>query len=161
MGIPYIVIIPDGKKCKPVDGDGSFTAGCCLKAALFSVTCIKPGCIRTISTEYVVNGSQEALMSVHVIIDIKVLNADMYDEYIRKVPPIIKKFGGRYLSRGGEITVLEGNWHPERIILLEFDNAGQVNTWINSSEYAEVASLRENSTMANAIMLESDVLPEA
>ena len=98
-------------------------------------------------------------MSVHVIIDIKVLNKNMYSEYIKKVPPIIKKFGGRYLARGGKITTISGTWHPERVILLEFDNAEQVNNWLTSREYTEVATLRENSTVTNAILIESGPIP--
>jgi uncharacterized protein (DUF1330 family) len=98
-------------------------------------------------------------MSVHVIIDIKVINKDMYGQYVQKVPPIVKKFGGRYLARGGKTTTLSGVWHPERVILLEFDNAEQVNNWFTSREYAEVAHLREDSTITNAIMIESGVLP--
>ena len=98
-------------------------------------------------------------MSVHVLIDIKIINRDMYMEYVKKVPPIVKKFGGRYLARGENITILSGTWHPERIILLEFDNSEQVNNWFKSREYAEIASLRENSTITNAIMIESGILP--
>ena len=98
-------------------------------------------------------------MAVHVIIDIKVLNKDMYGEYIQKVPPTVKKFGGRYLARGGKITTLSGGWHPERVILLEFDNAEQVTNWLTSREYAEVAPLREKSTVTNTILIESDPLP--
>jgi uncharacterized protein (DUF1330 family) len=98
-------------------------------------------------------------MTVHVIIDIKVKNEDMYGEYIRKVPPIVKKFGGRYLVRGGKITTLSGTWRPERVIILEFDNAEQVHEWLTSREYAEVATLRESSTVSNAVMIESGDLP--
>ena len=49
----------------------------------------------------------------------------------------------RYLARGGKITTISGTWCPERVILLEFDNTEQVHNWLTSSEYAEVASLRE------------------
>ncbi len=98
-------------------------------------------------------------MPVHVIIDIEILNRDLYMEYVKKVPPIVKKFGGRYIARGEKITTLSGNWHPERIILLEFDNSEQVNNWFKSQEYAEVAHLREDSTITNAILLESGLLP--
>ena len=98
-------------------------------------------------------------MSVHVIIDIKVLNKEMYGEYVKKVPQIVKKFGGRYLVRGGKITTISGTWHPERVILLEFDNAAQVHNWLTSREYAEVAALRENSAISNAIIIEAGVLP--
>ena len=98
-------------------------------------------------------------MTVHVIIDIKVLNKSMYEEYIRKVPTIVKSFGGRYIVRGGKITTISGNWSPERVILLEFDNAEQVHRWLNSPEYKNVAPLRENATITNAIMIESGALP--
>jgi uncharacterized protein (DUF1330 family) len=98
-------------------------------------------------------------MSVHVLIDIKVKNPDMYGEYVRKVPPIVKKFGGRYLVRGGKITTISGDWHPERVIVLEFDSSEQVRKWLDSPEYAEVAHLRENATITNAIMIEGSVLP--
>jgi uncharacterized protein (DUF1330 family) len=100
-------------------------------------------------------------MSVQVIIDIKVVDQEMYSEYIEKVPPIVRKFGGRYLARGGKITTLFGTWHPERMILLEFDNVSQVKTWLSSPEYARVACLREGSTLTNAIMIESGELPQA
>ncbi len=98
-------------------------------------------------------------MSVHVIIDIKPFNKDLYAEYVRKVPSIIQKYGGRYLARGNKITTIEGVWHPERIIILEFDSARQVNDWLNSPEYAEIVALRENSTIANSIMIEGGELP--
>lgn len=92
-------------------------------------------------------------MSAYVIIDIKVLDTDSYSDYVRKVPPIIEKYGGRYLVRGGEITTLSGGWHPERVILLEFDSAEQVNNWLTSPEYAEITSLREKSTESKAILI--------
>ncbi|MBI4285718.1 MAG: DUF1330 domain-containing protein [Chloroflexi bacterium] len=94
-------------------------------------------------------------MPVHVIIDIKVLDEDMYGEYVKKVPPIVKKFGGRYLARGRRITTIFGSWHPERMILLEFDSMEQVNNWLNSREYALGSPLRENSTVTSAILIES------
>jgi uncharacterized protein (DUF1330 family) len=99
------------------------------------------------------------IMSVHVIIDIKIIDRDMYMEYVSQVPPIVKKFGGRYIARGENITTLSGTWHPERMIILEFDNAEQVHDWFTSPEYAEVAHLRENATITNAVIIENNKLP--
>jgi len=98
-------------------------------------------------------------VSVHVIVDIKVINKDLYAQYVQKVPTLVKKFGGRYLVRGGKITTISGTWQPERIIVIEFDNTEQVNKWLKSPEYAEVSPLRENSTHSNVIMIENGVLP--
>ena len=93
-------------------------------------------------------------MAVYVVIEIKVLNEDIYAEYMAKVPAIVEKYGGRYLARGGEITVLSGDWHPERMILLEFDSMERVHKWLASPEYASIAPLRTSSTFGRAFVIE-------
>jgi uncharacterized protein (DUF1330 family) len=98
-------------------------------------------------------------MSAYVIIEIKVLNQTVYDEYINKVPSIVKKYGGHYLARGGQIIPLSGDWHPERVILLEFDSFEQIQKWLASPEYAEIAPLRMQSTIGRAIVIESGSTP--
>ncbi len=98
-------------------------------------------------------------MTVHIVLDVKVLDKDTYAEYVRIVPPMVKKFGGRYLARGGKITPLEGSWRPERVVVLEFDSAEQFHKFFNSPEYLQVAPLRRTSTISNMIMIETAVLP--
>jgi uncharacterized protein (DUF1330 family) len=93
-------------------------------------------------------------MAVYVIIEIKILNKSMYDEYIAKVPAIVNKYGGQYLARGEQITELSGDWHPERIILLKFDSREQIRKWLTSPDYAEIAPLRTGSTISKAIAVE-------
>lgn len=93
-------------------------------------------------------------MPVYVVIEINVLNEEMYSLYIDKVAPIVKNYGGRYLVRGGQITPLGGGWCPERMILLEFESKERVRDWLQSPEYAEIAPLRENATESRAVILE-------
>lgn len=96
-------------------------------------------------------------MAVYVIIDISVrqqaAKAD-YAQYIEKVRPIVEKYGGRYLVRGGKITPVAGDWKPERVILIEFPSSDHVAQWWNSPEYKAIAGLREQSTLAKAILVE-------
>ena len=42
-------------------------------------------------------------MSVYIIADIKVKDQSAYSELQKLVPPILKKYGGRYMVHGGEI----------------------------------------------------------
>jgi uncharacterized protein (DUF1330 family) len=96
-------------------------------------------------------------MSVYVIIDIAVReqgNKTDYSKYIEKVRPMVERHGGRYLARGGKITPVTGGWNPERIILIEFPSARNVEQWWNSPEYKAIAGLRENATQARAIIVE-------
>jgi uncharacterized protein (DUF1330 family) len=65
-------------------------------------------------------------MAADVIADIAVADPDAYEEYRRQVPAVIEKYGGRYLVRGGASEVFEGDWQPNRLILLEFPDTAVV-----------------------------------
>ncbi len=95
-------------------------------------------------------------MPVYFMVEIKIKNdgKENYAKYIEKVRPIVEKYKGKYLSRGGKITPVFGNWEPERIILIEFPSAEDVERWLDSAEYKEIAALRRNSTITKAVMLE-------
>lgn len=93
-------------------------------------------------------------MAVYAIIEISINNQDMYEEYVKRVKPIIEKHQGRYLVRGGNITPLFGNWHPERIVVIEFPSHENVKECFNSDEYKKVAGYRENSTTTKSIIVE-------
>lgn len=96
-------------------------------------------------------------MAVYLIIDIAVrenaATAD-YAQYVEKVGPIVEEYGGRYLSRGGAITSVAGDWKPERLILIEFPSSDHAMRWWNSPEYRAIVALREGSTSARAIIAE-------
>ena len=59
-------------------------------------------------------------MSVYVIVDISIHDAAIYERYKLLAPATLAIYGGKYLVRGGETTVLEGTWDPTRLVILEF-----------------------------------------
>ncbi len=60
-------------------------------------------------------------MAVYMIVEAKgVKDKEGYSEYIRKVPQTIEKYGGKYLARGGRVSVVSGDWNPQRLIIVEF-----------------------------------------
>jgi uncharacterized protein (DUF1330 family) len=73
---------------------------------------------------------------------------------MEKVPATVRKYGGRYVVRGGAVTPLTGDWRPERIIVLEFPSAEQMQRWNLSPEYLGLAPLRVRSTKTRAIAVE-------
>ena len=44
----------------------------------------------------------------YVIAQLRVTNPENYKEYIEKVNPIVKKFGGEFLVRAGEFQIFDG-----------------------------------------------------
>jgi uncharacterized protein (DUF1330 family) len=94
-------------------------------------------------------------LSVYIVIESSVKDAQKYGQYISQVPGIVAKYGGRYLVRGGKVTSLLGcRWRPERMIVLEFPSEECVREWLYSPEYQAIAPLREEGAEIRAVLLE-------
>ena len=65
-------------------------------------------------------------MAAYLITEIEVTDPKGYEEYRARVGKSLEQFGARFLVRGGEIDVLEGNWpvgeHP---LLWDGETAGR------------------------------------
>lgn len=91
-------------------------------------------------------------MSVYMIIDSKIKDAEKYNQYIEQVSPIVTKYGGRYHVRDGEIRSV-GTWKPERIIIIEFPTESHIQDWLTSPEYQKISPLREQGAETQAIFV--------
>lgn len=93
-------------------------------------------------------------MSAYVIVEITVTDPKQYEEYKRLAPPTIASHGGRYVVRGGPVDVLEGDWTPKRLVVLEFDSADRARAWWNSEEYREPKAMRQRSAETRMVLVE-------
>ena len=99
-------------------------------------------------------------MPAYVVVHVKVKNPDRYEDYKKLAPVSIRQYGGRYLTRGGATEVLEGNWIPERLVILEFPTMERAKDWWNSSEYSGPKALRHATAESTMVLLEGlDVQP--
>jgi uncharacterized protein (DUF1330 family) len=89
-----------------------------------------------------------------LIANIEVLDPAMYEDYKRGVEPTIAAFGGRYLARGGKVHQLEGQWSPNRFVVVEFPSAAQANAWWHSREYAAPKAIREKCAKTDMFIVE-------
>ncbi len=93
-------------------------------------------------------------MSAYFIVDLEVTDPVGIEEYRKQVPATIAKYGGRYLVRGGKHETLEGDWHPRRVILLEFPSVEQAKRWYDCEEYRGPKALRFKTARTNLILVE-------
>ena len=93
-------------------------------------------------------------MSAYFIIQINVTHPENYKDYIIKVTPIVKKFGGEYIIRGGKSEKVEGNWPYERTVVLKFPSYDMVKKWHDSEEYKPIRKIREDNSECNAIIID-------
>ena len=95
-------------------------------------------------------------MAAYVMIDrLAVTDPETFSAYHDIAPPSVTTHGGRYvLPHGTEIEALEGNWRPNRIVLIEFDTADLAKQWWDSSEYAQARAVHRQTTISNIILVD-------
>ena len=60
-------------------------------------------------------------MSAYLVVDTKISNPEVYEEYKKLAKPIAEKFGGVYRVRGGAMDIRQTElWTPTRIVIIEF-----------------------------------------
>ena len=90
----------------------------------------------------------------YVIAQLKVTNPENYKEYVEKVTPIVKKFGGKFLVRAGEFQIFDGETEFPRIIVLKFPSYERALEWYNSKEYQPIKKIRLVNANTNGIIIQ-------
>jgi uncharacterized protein (DUF1330 family) len=93
-------------------------------------------------------------MAAYVIVETDITDPEQYEQYKAASPAAIAAGGGRFLVRGGELTTLEGDWHPSRLVLLEFADLQAAQRWYESEVYQETRKLRAGAARFRAVAVQ-------
>jgi uncharacterized protein (DUF1330 family) len=93
-------------------------------------------------------------MKAYVIAAETINDSAMFDLYRKQVPATIAPFGGQFVVRGANLTVLEGEWPHSRLVIIEFPSRTAAQDWYKSAEYQKIISLRLKSTVGNLIVVD-------
>lgn len=93
-------------------------------------------------------------MPAYLITEIEVSDPVGYEEYRARVGKTLEQYGAKFVVRGGEIEVLEGDWQPKRMVMCVFDSVDKARAWYHSKEYQEVKKYREHNARMNMVVVE-------
>ena len=93
-------------------------------------------------------------MPAYMFANVEVTDAAGYEQYRQQVSATIEAYGGRYLVRGGATEVLEGDWVPKRMVILEFADMAQLKAWYHSPEYRPLIELRQRTANSTLVAVE-------
>lgn len=96
-------------------------------------------------------------MPAFLIADETITDPETFEEYKREVLPLITRHGGRFLSRGGGLEVLEPGkgWEPDRMVIIEFPSMAALKQWYESADYAPIRELRLRAARSTLVALEA------
>jgi uncharacterized protein (DUF1330 family) len=92
-------------------------------------------------------------MPAYVIAETDVHDWESYERYRAAVPATVEAAGGRFLARGGELAVLEGDRDPKRMVVLEFPDLETATRWYEGPGYQEAKQLREGAATLSIVAL--------
>jgi len=93
-------------------------------------------------------------MAGYIVFDVEVTDPEGFQEYAKRVPPIIAQYGGKYLVRGGAVEPLEGGWQPSRLVIVEFESIEQARRFFNSPEYEAIKGIRVKTSNSRGILVQ-------
>jgi uncharacterized protein (DUF1330 family) len=93
-------------------------------------------------------------MPAYVIVETDITDPERYERYKAAAGAAVAAAGGRYVARGGELAVLEGDWQPSRLVVLEFQDLEAAKRWYDSEGYREARKLREGAARMRMVAVQ-------
>jgi uncharacterized protein (DUF1330 family) len=90
----------------------------------------------------------------YVILELEIFDKNYLEKYKKLAPETIKNHDGKIIVRGGEQTVIEGNWNPERVVIIEFPSVKKAKEWYHSDAYQEASLFRHKASKTKILILE-------
>lgn len=90
----------------------------------------------------------------YLILDFSVLELDRFMRYVDEIPAFIAKHGGQYIVRGEVPAVMEGDWSPERVVVLEFPARTNAEAFLSDPDAQSLFALRHETTVSKLILVD-------
>lgn len=95
-------------------------------------------------------------MTAFLIADGEPHDADEFWEsgYLEAAQRTAARYGGRYRVRGGDVTVLEGDFDLRRVAVIEFPTMDDLQAWYADPEYQSWIPVRQRLSESRLLAIE-------
>src|SRR5690348_7246182 len=93
-------------------------------------------------------------MPAYIIVDVEIHNLEAYEAYKKLTPASLLEYNGRFIVRGGKSETLEGDWNPQRMVVLEFPSVEKAKAWWASENYAPAKAIRQSAAITKMLVVE-------
>ena len=92
-------------------------------------------------------------MKAYLILDVRVTDLTSFMDYVEQIPDHLRRHGGTYLVEGVRPEVIEGDWKPETLVVLEFPSEHNARAFLADPLVETVFSIRHNSSVGNLVFV--------
>lgn len=91
-------------------------------------------------------------MKAYLVLDVSVNDVAGFKAYVAEIPSFITKHSGRYIVRGVEPTTIEGDWAPERLVIIEFPEREKAHAFLDDPDTQNLFKLRHATTTSKLLL---------
>ena len=93
-------------------------------------------------------------MAACVITDVVITDADLFAEFRAKLDPTVESRDGKFIVRGEDIEVVQGDWTPSRLVVIEFPDVETAKSWAYSSEFGALKDMLNESSNTDIVIVD-------
>jgi len=93
-------------------------------------------------------------MNAYLVLDLTIHDMESFAEYVEKIPAVISNHGGKYAVQGQIPTVLEGDWKPERLVVIESPSRDNAKEFLADPEAQALFAIRQRSTTSRMLLVD-------
>ena len=93
------------------------------------------------------------MSSAYIIANVTVTNPEQYEAYKKLSTIAMQTHGAEICVRGGAVDVLEGDWSPDRLVMLKFTSMAQAKAFYDSAEYGAAKRAREGAATMRMLVV--------
>jgi uncharacterized protein (DUF1330 family) len=93
-------------------------------------------------------------MKAYLVLDFEIHDMAGFMPYVAQIPAKIERHGGRYIVRGVEPTVVEGDWRPPRVVILEFPARANAEAFLSDPDIQDLFKVRHQTTTSKLVLVD-------
>ena len=92
--------------------------------------------------------------SAYIIANVTVTDPEQDAEYRKLSTIAVEAYGAEFCARGGAVEVLEGDWTPDRVVILKFSSLEKAKAYYQSVEYTAAIKARQGASVMRMVVVE-------
>ena len=93
-------------------------------------------------------------MKAYLVLDLSVNDLGGFRKYIAEIPAFIARHSEKYIVQGVQPTSIEGDWKPERMVIIEFPEREKAEAFLGDSEIQDLFKVRHDTTTSKLVLVD-------
>ena len=93
-------------------------------------------------------------MKAYLVLDLSISDFAGFKRYIVEIPAHILKHAGKYIVQGAPPTPVEGDWTPERMVIIEFASRQNAEAFLSDPDIQDLFKVRHKTTSSRLVLVD-------